>query len=236
MNNRILLATAAAALGLCGAMPVMAQTAGGTLLQSSTTVTSGTWSIVLTGCITAPQGGSAAACSGADEVIPVISGTTLSLVFESATGGALETVNTTGGPGQFSDLSFSTITVSNTGPKITQSSVNVAGSESAGLTANAANLSNNEGTIAVNGSNIVGAYTNLATSPTLQKLNFAPASSVQLLSTDIKTNGSNLASGGNLTMSSATINFNAPEPISSSIFLAGLAGLGFARRKTRRPA
>jgi len=218
------------------ALPAAAQTAGGTLLTASTTVTAGTWTIVLNGCVTAPQGGSAAACSGTDEVIPVITGTTLSLVFESATGGALETVNTTGGPGQFSDLSFSTITVTSTGPKITQSSVNVAGSESAGLTAYGADITNNEGAISFAGGSATGANTNLANSPTLQKSNFAPAASVQLLSTDIKTNGSNLASGGNLTMSSATISFNAPEPVSTSLFAVGLGGLGFIRRKTRRAA
>jgi len=236
MKKQFVLGAAIAAVGLFGTLPSHAQTAGGTLLQANTTVTDGVWTIVLNACVSAAQGASAASCNGALEVIPVITGTTLSLVFESATGGPLGVVNTNGSPGQFADLSFGTITVSTTGTQITQSSVNVAGSESAGLTAYAGNMTNNEGSVVLPGpTSVTGAYTNLSYSPTLQKVNFAPASSVQLLSTDIKTNGSNLAAGGNLTMSSATISFNAPEPVSASLLAVGLGGLGFIRRKTRRP-
>jgi hypothetical protein len=225
------LAVGAAALTLTIAAPVKAQTAGATVLQGTTTITDGSWTITLTGCTKTPAGGSAAACSGTDEVTPSITGSTISLVFSSFSGSSSAPLETAGA-GQFSDLTFVTIKATYTGQSINASSVNVSGSESAGNSAFATSITVNEGTIASTGG--PGATTSLGNSPTLQSVAFAPVSSETVLSTDIKTSGARMPSGS-LTMSTATISFTTvPEPISASLLVVGVAGLGFVRRKTRQ--
>jgi hypothetical protein len=227
------LAVGAVALTLTVAGPAKAQTAGATVLQSSTTVTDGSWTITLTGCEAQPAGGATAVCSGTDEVTPSISGSTLSLVFSSFSGSNTAPLETAGA-GQISDLTFGSITATYAGQSIDASSVNVSGSESAGNSGFASSITVNEGTISSSGS--AGATTNLGKSPTLQSVAFAPASPESAVGTDIKTSGVPISTGS-LTMSTATISFTrVPEPVSTSLLVVGMAGLGFVRRKTRRPS
>ena len=227
------LAVGAAALTLTVASAAHAQSAGATVLQSpTTTITDGSWTITLTGCTVTPAGGSTAACSGTNEVTPSISGSTISLVFSSFSGSNTAPLETAG-VGQFFDLTFATITAAYAGRSIDASSVNVSGTESAGNSGFASSMTVNEGT--VTSSTSPGAKTNLGNSPTLQSLAFAPVSPETLSSADIKTSGTRLSSG-NLTMSTATISFTTvPEPMSASLLAIGAVGLGFVRRKTRRP-
>jgi len=232
VSKLLKLSVVAVALTLTAAVPANAQSAGATVLQyPSTTLTDGSWTITLTGCEVTPAGGATAFCSGTDEVTPAISGSTISLVFSSFSGSDLAPLETAGA-GHFSDLTFSTITAAYAGESIDASSVDVSGSESSGNSAYANRVTVNEGTIASTGG--AGASTNLGNSPTLQSVAFAPVVSENVGSVDIKTNGSPLTSGS-LTMSTATISFTrVPEPVSTSLLVVGIAGLGFVRRKTRR--
>jgi hypothetical protein len=202
-------------------------------LQSpTTTLTDGSWTITLTGCQVTPAGGKTANCSGTNEVTPSISGSTISLVFSSFSGSNTAPLETASA-GQFFDLTFATITATYAGSSIDASSVNVSGTEGSGNSGFASSITVNEGTVASTAS--PGAKTNLGNSPTLQSVAFAPVNSETVSSTDIKTSAAQLSSGS-LTMSSATISFTTvPEPMSASLLAIGAVGLGFVRRKTRRP-
>lgn len=218
------------ALALTSAVPALSQTAGATVLVSpTTTVTDGSWTVTLSGCIQKPSGGGAASCNGTDEVVPTISGNSLSLVFSSFSGNTIQPLETASFGQTPADLSFSSITATYSGASISAVFVNVSGSASGG--ALASNVTVNSGTISGVGS---GVTTNLGNSQTLQTATFAPSTPVTLSGTDIGTNA-HLAPSGSLTMNTATIGFTkAPEPVSTSILAVGIAGLGFVRRKTRR--
>ena len=226
------LAAGAIALTLIVATPVQAQTPDATVLQYNTSITDGSWTITLGGCKVTPAGATlGVACSGTDEVTPSISGSTISLVFSSFLGSDSAPLETAAA-GQFSDLSFASITAAYAGQSIDASSVNVSGSESSGNSTYATSVTVNEGNVTSTSS--PGATTNLGNSPTLQSVAFAPVTSETLSLIDIKTSGARLSSGS-LTMSTATISFTTvPEPISASLLVVGVAGLGFVRRKTRR--
>ena len=217
--------------GIAFVAPTRAQTAGGFLLGPSAaspylTINSANdpnikgWTIVLEGCTAS---GSSASCAGS-EVIPTVSNTalgiTLSLVFESSTGGSLMSSG-------YSDMSFSNIYVTApTGQNIYEAQSNVTGSD----TTNAANVSVSQ--TVTTGAIQPGLTSNLSLSPTLQSQTFAPVNTLVAV-TDFKA-GSRLVAQ-TASMNTATLTYTAvPEPVSSTLLAVGFAGLGFARRKTRR--
>jgi hypothetical protein len=218
-----------AALAFVAIVPAQAQTTGAYLLNDTTPITVQGWTITLGVCDVSGT----TSCAGS-EVIPTVSNTsygiTLSLVFESISGGPLQT-NLGGASG--SDVSFpSGITIqAPTGEQIYQTTVNVSGTDSTQPT----HVSVNDNVVGVVGSGNgpgVSLATNLGISSTLQSGVFTPYNSV-VARTDFRA-GSAIFTGA-ATMNSATLTFTAaPEPISSSLLAVGLGGLGFVRRKTRR--
>jgi hypothetical protein len=217
----------ATALVMAAAVPAQAVTSGGYALTDqpgSTPISIQGWSITLGGCSVSGT----TTCAGS-EVIPTVSNTslgiTLSLVFESITGGPLET-NLLGASG--SDIQFSAISVTApTGLKIYDSQVDVSGSDPT----QPIHLSVGD-TLTVNGVAPPALTTNLTNSPTLQSETFTPFNIVTG-HTDFR-----VGAGGSTaaaTMNSATLTFSAvPEPVSSSLLAIGIVGLGFVRRKARR--
>lgn len=214
------------ALMLAAPVPASAQTAGGTLLQASNgPIVDGSWTVSLSGCTVKSATGSTVSCNGTDEVIPAIAGDSLSLVFEAANGGSLETA----AAGQFSDLTFTTITASYSGSKVGGSFVNVTGTGDGSF---GSDVTVNEGTVSGGGA---GAHTTLANSPTLQSVSFTSVTTATASSVDIKTNAVSLTSGqipSGLTMTTATVGFTAvPEPLSASVLAVGAGAMALLRRK-----
>lgn len=214
-------------------VPGQAQTVGAFLLGPSTPITINSsndptikgWTVVLSGCATSSTASETCASS---EVIPTVSittlGVTLSLVFESSTGGALQT----SGASNRSDISFANVTVTApTGQQIYETQVNVNGSDAT----SPARVTVSE-TVTVGATIEPGLSTNPTLSPTLQSQTFATNNTVTAL-TDFR--AGTIVGTETATMTSATLTYTAvPEPVSSSIFAVGIAGLGFVRRKMRR--
>lgn len=220
-------------MGIAFIAPGRAQTAGAFLLGPSSPITINSandptikgWTIVLAGCGTSST--ASETCAGS-EVIPTVSNTalgiTLSLVFESSTGGALQT----SGVSNRSDMSFASITVTApTGMQIYSTQVNVNGSDPT----NPARVTVSE-TVTDGATVLPGLGTNPTLSPTLQSQTFAP-NNVVSAQTDFR--AGTIAGTETATMTSATLTYTAvPEPVSSSLLGVGIAGLGFVRRKIRR--
>lgn len=225
----------AALVGMSVVAPTRAQTPGGFLLGPAVsspylTINSTNdpsikgWTIVLTGCSTSST--ASETCAGS-EVIPTVSNTalgiTLSLVFESSTGGPLQT----SGASNYSDMGFTDIYVTApTGQNIYEAQSNVSGSD----ISYPANVS--VGQTVTAGLIQPGLSSNLSLSPTLQSQTFAPINTVSA-NTDFK--AGSLFHKETATMNTATLTYTAvPEPVSSSLLTVGIVGLGFARRKIRR--
>lgn len=213
----------AAGCAMASATPGLAQTVTNNI-STTTPITVGNWTFQLTGC-----GTSGSANCATDIVVATATAVTLSLVFEGPGGSALET----SAAGGYSDLSFSSITVTApSGQQIYSVGAIVAGTPSSSATLDKNRVSVSSGTVYANGVGSASqAISTLASSPTLQSITFAPSNSVYSL-TDF---GTRASTSGPATMTSATLIYNAPEPVSGSILAAGLAGLGWIKRKARRP-
>ncbi len=128
----------------------------------------------------------------------------------------------------YSDMSFSNIYVTApTGQNIYEAQSNVSGSD----TVNPVNVSVSQLVTAgvITQPDLIS---NLSLSPTLQSQTFAPVNTLVAV-TDFKAGSKFVAQAAS--MNAATLTYTAvPEPVSSTLLAVGIAGLGFARRKTRR--
>ena len=218
------LARSLGGVALTGAMvaPALSQTV--TELLTVTSFSVGGWSITLSGCTSS----GATSCS-TDQVVATATPNALSLVFQGSSGGNLETAAT----GTVTDLTFNgdiTVTAPGSEP-IYLAGANVSGTAASGTTADKQRVTVSSGNVQYGTqSTPLPAKADLTTSPTLQSVVFAPTHSVSSVP-DFKSNASQAT--GSLTLASATLVYDAPEPVSVSLVASAIAGLGFVRRKTR---
>ena len=225
-----------AAVAIAAALPAGAQTTGGYLLPASVgntlTVSTGLggWSFSITNCAETINGVANQTCAGT-EVIPTISGSTLSLVFLSSTGGAVEST----APGVLNDIAFtvSTVAPGHMGDKL--SSISVAGSAAAGDVSRVS-AGTTITTTGPGGATQAPLSVSLA-GPTLASQTFNPISNTTTAVVDLRSQGGGALgnASGTITMSSATLTYTAaPEPLSIGLFVTGIAGIRLVRRQSRR--
>ena len=225
-------------LAVASACPAQAQTTGGYLLPGSggtLTVSTGLggWSFAIVGCVETLNSVTNQSCANS-EVIPTLVKGTLSLAFVSSTGGALES----SAPGFSNDITF---TVNLTGPVtgIQSASLAIAGIAASQAYNDLTRISagttiTTEGT---GGAIQPGQTVNLS-GPIMVSQVFTPIAPSISVSVDLRDQGAGIhgSAPGTSTLSSGTLTFNAPEPVSSSLLAVGAIGLAFVRRKKRRPS
>jgi hypothetical protein len=187
---------------------------------------SGGWTVDLTSC-GYTNSGTVGNC-GAESVVASVAGNTLSLVFEGTNGpSSNDLLYNTGGTGIDSDLTLNLTVTSPTGQQIVSASdaLGSGSTHSIVTTAVSANESFTTPTETSLGVSTAGSL--------LQSETFSPTTHAVTGSNDINVE---LPTGGSAAISTVTLTFTtAPEPISSSLLAVGIAGIGFVRRKIRRP-
>ncbi len=215
------------ALAVSLAAPANAQSVSEALnvLGTSLSVPSstGAWSVKLTSCVATFNGVAAASC-GNESMVASVSGSVLSLVLEgtnNGTGGTNFLYNT--GTGGQTDLSLNLVVTAPSGNEIYLASNSLSASSTP--SGNNYVVSTEQFTSPVENILHVGLAQSLS-----QSTVFSP------ITNSINANTDTLAGLGGVavTVPTVTLTYNAPEPVSSSLFAVGLAGLGYVRRKTRR--
>lgn len=219
------------ALVLVTVAPSYAQTFAPTLLNFTPNnyITLGTtgWSFDITSCAYT-VGGSPVSCAGA-EVVPTVVGTTLSLVYENAAGTGTPLL-TSSDTSNANDLN---VVVNIRAPA---NSLIVSGTAAMSATYTTYGFATvgetTSGTTPAPGQLMAGVnYTGVITSAT-----FAPAVPNLTSTSDIGAYSGHPASRtGTSTVTSVTETYSVPEPFSITLLSVGVAGLGFVRRKARRP-
>jgi hypothetical protein len=231
---------AIAGLMTVAALPAYAQTAGGYLLPATTsgvlTVNTGLggWSFSIVGCSEELNSVVSQSCAN-EEVIPTLSNGTLSLAFSSSTGGAVFAV----APGFTDDLGF---TVNLTGPTtgIQVTSIAITGIAASAAVKDLTRVSAGESvtTLGVGGVIEPGLSVGLAGSgaPTLASQVFSPIAPSITEGVDLRAQGAGVFGNapGTSTLTSVTLTYSAPEPVSASLLAVGAFGIGIARRRSRR--
>jgi hypothetical protein len=193
------------------------------------TATVNGWKVTVYSCIQLNQGVNPANdCAGSQVAISVASNT-LSLVFENynyqnAPGQLL----TTGQGSLYSDLSYSMIITAPTGLNIWSAGISLTGSVAPGDSIDQRLLSTGI-------SSYAGLTTNLNASPVLKTVAVLPTNTTGTIAQDTKANPTGAITGDTpMNLTTQTDTFKAPEPISLSVLVVGLAGLGAARRRRYR--
>jgi hypothetical protein len=171
------------------------------------------WTVLIDGCQL--NGGASPGSCSSDVVVITATATTLSLVFENATNGQPLLTSTTLETSQnYADLTVGAVDVIAPGTssiwKVTDSLAGNAGSGSNSL------LTTTLGSF-------VGLQTTLGTTGLYKPY-------VNAINSGTDTRDTAPSSGTN-SITSATYVYNAPEPVSLSLFAVGLVGLGAARRR-----
>ncbi len=183
------------------------------------------WSITLSGCSYTDDGVAISGCAQTGEnVVASVAGNTLSLVFVGTNGPNANAFLYDNGTGSQTDL---TVNVNVTAPN---------GQSIYSATDTLSSASSTTGLAAITATeNIAGASSmtsTLGSSPLLKSETFTPIHGPITGGVDVFA-GTGLG-GNTTTIPSVTLTYTAvPEPVSSSVLLVGLAGLGFIRRKIR---
>jgi hypothetical protein len=204
-------------LAFVTSLPAHAQVSGyvdtGLANGTITIPSSGGWKIQISACAT-----TLTSCS-ADTLTASVSGSTLSLVFSGTNNGNDFLYNNAAGA---LDLGVTLLVTAPTGEKIWYASDTLgAGTTTTGSAGFVSATETLTGALPLSST--------LSTSPLLQSEAFAPVASITA-AMDFKPGKSTATT----VIPTVTLTFNAPEPVSSSLLIVGVAGLGFVRRKIRR--
>lgn len=224
------------------ALPARAQTAGGFLLPTSNsgtiTVSTGLggWSFSITGCSEELNSVFSQSCANV-EVVPTLANGTLSLAFLSNTGGAIFAV----APGFTDDIGF-TINLNGPAHGVQSTTLAITGVAASNALHDLTRVSAGV-TVTTQGTGGMiepGLTVGLAGSgsATLASQSFSPIAVSITEGVDLRAQGAGVFGNapGTTTLSSATLTYTAPEPVSASLLAVGAIGIGFVRRRMRRSA
>jgi hypothetical protein len=184
------------------------------------------WSFEIASCSYTVNGVAAANCGG-EEVIPTVTGNTLSLVYENASGTGTPLLSSSL-TGKTNDLNVSVNVKAPGDGSIVSGTASIAGHYTApGFASIGETIS---GTTATWSPALTAA---LNTTP-LVTATFKPAVNKLSGADDIAAYSGKMSFTGNSTVTTATTTYTVPEPFSAALLGVGVVGVGFVRRKTRR--